>query len=101
MPHQSLFLRKLKDSLANDGKKDERPFLLSDNWVDSVEQDYNFGVFVDGECFSPINPDDKEFKFESNTSERRTSGNIAEEKGQSKLQLVRSNEKNGKSSHEE
>ena len=37
MPHQSLFLRKLKDSLADDDKKDDRPFLFSENWVDSVE----------------------------------------------------------------
>ena len=54
MPHQSLFLRKLKESLAEVEKQEERPFLLSDDWAHSDEQDFNFAAFVDGECFSPL-----------------------------------------------
>ena len=87
MPHQSLFLRKLRESLAEVEKQEERPFLLSDDWAHSDEQDFNFAAFVDGECFSPINYNDVDpFKFASNdTSERRVPGNIAENTSSIKL----------------
>ena len=81
MPHQSLFLRKLKESLAEVEKHEERPFLLSDNWAQSEGQDFNFCALFEGEQFSPINREGVEvdpFKFDSSTVEKRVAGNIGE-----------------------
>ena len=89
MPHQSLFLRKLKESLAEVDRQEERPFLLSDDWAHSDEQDFNFAAFVDGECFSPICRDADAFKFESNTgtAEGHILGNIVENETQLNSQV--------------
>ena len=82
MPHQSLFLRKLKENFAEVEKQEERQFLLSDNWAHSEEQDFNFCAFIEGEQFSPINREGMEtdaFKFDSSTVGKRVAGHIAEQ----------------------
>ena len=81
MPHQSLFNRKLKENFAEVEKQEERPFLLSDNWAHSEEQDFNFCAFIEGEQFSPINREGMEepFKFDISTVGKKAVGNIAEQ----------------------